>query len=112
MDEGNAAMRSAGRRANGCRSCRSRAGQGSSVIDFWDGELKTVRSPYKTDGSYEELVAMPALRLDAAFAHLNLGDKHGKCRLHRHRPVLRRLFLMAADRRYLSVEKVVSTRSW
>ena len=36
----------------------TRAGLGSSVPDFWDGELKTVRSPYCA----EELIAMPALR--------------------------------------------------
>ena len=86
-----------------------RAGLGSSVIDFWDGELKTVRSPYKTGTDYEELVAMPALRLDAAFAHLNLGDKHGNAAYTGIDPYFDDLFLMAADRRYLSVEKVVST---
>lgn len=86
-----------------------RAGLGSSVLDFWDGELKTVRSPYKTGEGYEELVAMPALRLDAAFAHLNLGDKHGNAAYTGIDPYFDDLFLMAADRRYLSVEKVVST---
>ncbi|WP_059016644.1 cholesterol ring-cleaving hydrolase subunit IpdA [Mycobacterium sp. M26] len=86
-----------------------RAGLGSSVIDFWDGELKTVRSPYETDGGHEDLVAMPALRLDAAFAHLNLGDKHGNAAYTGIDPYFDDLFLMAADRRYLSVEKVVST---
>ncbi|WP_328361595.1 acyl CoA--acetate/3-ketoacid CoA transferase subunit alpha [Mycobacterium sp. NBC_00419] len=86
-----------------------RAGLGSSVIDFWDGELKTVRSPYPSGDHHEELVAMPALRLDAAFAHLNLGDKHGNAAYTGIDPYFDDLFLMAADRRYLSVEKVVST---
>jgi acyl CoA:acetate/3-ketoacid CoA transferase alpha subunit len=98
-----------------------RAGLGSSVPDFWDGELTTVRSPYKTspnpeslrssppgDG-YETLIAMPALRLDAAFAHLNLGDKHGNAAYTGIDPYFDDLFLMAADRRYLSVERVVPT---
>ena len=36
-----------------------------------------MKSPYPTDGGYEELVAMPALNLDAAFVHLNIGDQQG-----------------------------------
>ncbi|MGI9125150.1 MAG: cholesterol ring-cleaving hydrolase subunit IpdA [Mycobacterium sp.] len=86
-----------------------RAGLGSSVPDFWDGELKTVRSPYKTGEGHEELIAMPALRLDAAFVHLNLGDKHGNAAYTGIDPYFDDLFLMAAQRRYLSVERVIST---
>lgn len=86
-----------------------RAGLGSAVPDFWDGELETVRSPYKTGTDYETLIAMPALRLDAAFAHLNLGDKHGNAAYTGIDPYFDDLFLMAADRRYLSVERVVPT---
>ena len=67
-----------------------RAGLGSDVRTFWGDELKTVKSPYPTDGGYEELIAMPALNLDAAFVHMNIGDAAGQCRLHGHRPVLRR----------------------
>jgi glutaconate CoA-transferase subunit A len=51
-----------------------RAGLGSDVRAFWGDELKSVKSPYPTDGGFEELVAMPALTLDAAFVHMNLGD--------------------------------------
>ena len=88
----------------------TRAGLGSSVPDFWDGELQTVRSPYMTGGhGYEELIAMPALRLDAAFVHLNLGDKRGNAAYTGIDPYFDDLFLMAADRRYLSVERVVPT---
>jgi acyl CoA:acetate/3-ketoacid CoA transferase alpha subunit len=89
-----------------------RAGLGSSVPDFWDGELQTVRSPYPTPqngNGHEELIAMPALRLDAAFAHLNLGDKHGNAAYTGIDPYFDDLFLMAADRRLLSVERIVST---
>jgi len=87
-----------------------RAGLGSSVPDFWDGELKTVTSPYPfSDGGYETLIAMPALRLDAAFVHLNLGDKQGNAAYTGIDPYFDDLFLMAADRRYLSVERVVPT---
>lgn len=86
-----------------------RAGLGSSVPDFWDGELQTVRSPYPTGDAHEELIAMPALRLDAAFVHLNLGDQHGNAAYTGIDPYFDDLFLMAADRRLLSVERVVST---
>jgi acyl CoA:acetate/3-ketoacid CoA transferase alpha subunit len=86
-----------------------RAGLGSSVPDFWDGELKTVRSPYRTDSGHEELIAMPALRLDAAFVHLNVGDIHGNAAYSGIDPYFDDLFLMAADRRFLSVERVVAT---
>lgn len=87
-----------------------RAGLGSSVPDFFAGELQTVTSPYPSvDGRHETLIAMPALRLDAAFVHLNLGDPAGNAAYTGVDPYFDDLFLMAADRRYLSVEKVVST---
>jgi acyl CoA:acetate/3-ketoacid CoA transferase alpha subunit len=90
-----------------------RAGLGSSVPDFWDGELKTVRSPYPSStpagSGHEELIAMPALRLDAAFVHLNIGDRHGNAAYTGIDPYFDDLFLMAADRRYLSVERVAGT---
>jgi glutaconate CoA-transferase subunit A len=86
-----------------------RAGLGSSVPDFWDGELKTVKSPYLTGNGHEELIAMPALRMDAAFVHLNLGDRHGNAAYTGIDPYFDDLFLMAAERRYLSVERIVST---
>lgn len=86
-----------------------RAGLGSSVLDFWEGELQTVTSPYPTDGGYEKLIAMPALRLDAAFAHLNLGDSQGNAAYTGIDPYFDDLFLMAADKRFLSVERIVDT---
>lgn len=86
-----------------------RAGLGSSVPDFWDGELQTVISPYLTGTAHEELIAMPALKLDAAFVHLNVGDAHGNAAYTGIDPYFDDLFLMAADRRYLSLERVVTT---
>ena len=86
-----------------------RAGLGSSVPDFWDGELKTVNPPYLTGTGHGELIAVPALKLDAAFVHLNIGDKHGNAAYTGIDPYFDDLFLMAADRRYLSVERVVTT---
>lgn len=89
-----------------------RAGLGSSVPGFFDGELRTVTSPYpEPGGGHETLIAMPALRLDAAFVHLNLGDNQGNAAYNGIDPYFDDLFLMAADRRYLSVERIVSTQS-
>jgi glutaconate CoA-transferase subunit A len=51
----------------------TRAGLGSDVLEVNPG-LRTVVSPYD-DG--EELVAMPALRLDAAVVHVNRADAAG-----------------------------------
>jgi glutaconate CoA-transferase subunit A len=86
-----------------------RAGLGSSVPEFFEGELKTVTSPYPTDGRYETLIAMPALRLDAAFVHMNLGDASGNAAYTGIDPYFDDLYLMAAEKRYLSVERVVAT---
>jgi glutaconate CoA-transferase, subunit A len=87
-----------------------RAGLGSSVLDFWEGELKTVTSPYPAPGGgHETLLAMPALNLDAAFVHLNLGDIRGNAAYTGIDPYFDDLFLMAADKRFLSVERIVST---
>jgi len=86
-----------------------RAGLGSDVRTFWGDELKTVRSPYPTDGGFEELIAMPALRLDAAFVHMNIGDAQGNAAYTGIDPYFDDLYLMAAGRRFLSVERVVST---
>ena len=86
-----------------------RAGLGSDVRAFWGDELLTVRSPYPTGSGYEELIAMPALTLDAALVHMNLGDTQGNAAYTGIDPYFDDLFLMAAERRLLSVEKVVST---
>lgn len=86
-----------------------RAGLGSDVPNFWEGELKTVESPYPVDGTPETLIAMPALRLDAALVHLNLGDAHGNAAYTGVDPYFDDLFCLAAQRRYVSVERVVET---
>jgi acyl CoA:acetate/3-ketoacid CoA transferase alpha subunit len=99
-----------------------RAGLGSDVRTFWGDELKTVKSPYPSPsipgslrscppetGGFEELVAMPALTLDAAFVHMNVGDQRGNAAYTGIDPYFDDLFLMAAEKRLLSVEKVVPT---
>ncbi len=90
-----------------------RAGLGSDVRAFWGDELKTVKSPYPTgsgsQAGYEELIAMPALNLDAAFIHMNLGDAQGNAAYTGIDPYFDDLFLMAAQKRFLSIERVVPT---
>jgi glutaconate CoA-transferase subunit A len=81
----------------------TRAGLGSDVLRVNPG-LRTVRSPYD---DAEELVAMPALRLDAAFVHLNRADTHGNGQVLGPDPFFDELFLGAADRRFVTAEKVV-----
>ena len=82
----------------------TRAGLGSDVMRV-NPELRTVTSPY-ADG--EELVAMPALTLDAAFVHLNRADTHGNGQILGPDPFFDELFLGAASRRFVTAEKVVS----
>ncbi|WP_083883672.1 CoA transferase subunit A [Nocardia higoensis] len=87
-----------------------RAGLGSDVFTFWEGELKTVISPYPApDGRAETLTAMPALNLDAALVHLDIADEHGNAAYTGIDPYFDDLYCMAAERRYLSVERVVDT---
>ncbi|MEE4025178.1 CoA-transferase [Gordonia sp. PKS22-38] len=87
-----------------------RAGLGSDVPNFWEGELKTVTSPYPSaDGRTETLIAMPALRLDAAFVHLDLADSRGNAAYTGVDPYMDDIFCAAADRRYLETDQLVST---
>jgi len=82
----------------------TRAGLGSDVLRVNHG-IRTVTSPYD-DG--EELVAMPALRLDAAFVHLNRADTHGNGQVLGPDPFFDEVFLGAAARRFVTAEKVVA----
>ena len=82
-----------------------RAGLGSDVPRV-NPELRTVRSPY-ADG--EELVAMPALRLDVALVHLNRADPAGNGQYLGPDPYFDDLFCLAADRAFLSCERIVPT---
>lgn len=82
-----------------------RAGLGSDVLTF-SPQIRTVTSPYD---DAEELVAMPALRLDAALVHLNRADRHGNAAYLGPDPYFDDLFCMAADRAYVSVERIVDT---
>jgi glutaconate CoA-transferase subunit A len=82
-----------------------RAGLGSDVMRINPG-LRTVRSPY---ADATELVAMPAIGLDIAFVHLNRADSAGNARYLGPDPYFDDLFCLAAKRRFVSCEQVVST---
>jgi glutaconate CoA-transferase, subunit A len=82
-----------------------RAGLGSDVMSV-NPQLKTVTSPYE-DG--EELVAMPALTLDAALIHMNRADAVGNGQFLGPDPYFDDLFCLAAEQRFMSCERVVDT---
>ncbi|GFE18938.1 CoA-transferase [Streptomyces glebosus] len=80
-----------------------RAGLGSDVMRVNPG-LRTITSPY---GDGETLVAVPALRMDAALVHLNRADRLGNGQYLGPDPYFDDLFCEAADRAYLSCERLV-----
>lgn len=85
----------------------TRAGLGSDL--FRDNpRLRVVRSPYD-DG--EELVAAPALQLDAAICHLNRSDRAGNAAFLGPDLYWDDLMLQATPtgRRFVSTERVVAT---
>jgi glutaconate CoA-transferase subunit A len=96
----------------------SRAGLGSDLFRD-NARLTTVRSPYvegdgfgePSDGEGEELVAMPALQVDAAFCHLNRADRQGNAMFLGPDLYWDDLMLQAAPtgRRFVSAERIVDT---
>ena len=83
----------------------TRAGLATDVEKL-NPEIRTVRSPYD-DG--ETLLAMPALRLDAALIHVDQADTRGNGQILGPDPYFDDLFCAAAKRRYMSCERVVTT---
>jgi glutaconate CoA-transferase subunit A len=83
----------------------TRSGLGSDVLRV-NPELRTVVSPYD-DG--EELVAVPALHLDAALVHLNRADARGNAQFLGPDLYFDDLFCAAAERAYVSCERIVPT---
>jgi glutaconate CoA-transferase subunit A len=80
----------------------TRVGLGSDILRYnpW---LQTIRSPYE-DAS--ELVAMPALRLDAALLHVTEADALGNCVILSPDPFFDDLMARAADRTFLSCDRL------
>lgn len=90
-----------------------RAGLGSDVLvnNPW---IRTVTSPYPMDTAenadvFEELTAVPALKLDVALVHLNRADAHGNATYLGPDPYFDDLFVQAADKAFVSCEQIVDT---
>jgi glutaconate CoA-transferase subunit A len=81
----------------------TRIGLGSDVMAF-NPNFKTVKSPYE-DG--ETLLAMPALKLDAALIHVSRADRLGNTQTDGPDPYFDGLFARAAERCYVTTEKLV-----
>jgi glutaconate CoA-transferase subunit A len=75
-------------------------------VERLNPELRTIRSPY-ADG--ETLLAMPALRLDAALVHVDHADERGNAQILGPDPYFDDLFCGAAKRRFVSCERIVET---
>lgn len=82
-----------------------RAGLGSDILRV-NPDLRLVRSPY---ADAEEFVAVPAIRLDAALIHMNRADGRGNGQYLGPDPYFDDLYCMAADRSYMSCERIVAT---
>jgi glutaconate CoA-transferase subunit A len=59
------------------------------------------------DDADVELVAMPALQLDAAIVHVNRADTAGNGQILSPDPFFDTLFLGAAQRRFLTTERII-----
>jgi glutaconate CoA-transferase subunit A len=84
-----------------------RAGIGSAIMEI-NPDLKTVTSPY--DG--QELVAMPALKLDVALIHANRADVRGNGQYLGPDWYFDDLFALAAERTFMSCERIVATEDF
>jgi glutaconate CoA-transferase subunit A len=92
----------------------TRAGLGSDVLTI-NPDLRLIRSPYGSDSPYVvdaadadvELVAMPALHLDASIIHVNRADTAGNGQVLAPDAFFDPLFLSAADRRFMTTERIV-----
>jgi glutaconate CoA-transferase subunit A len=94
----------------------TRAGLGTDLMKL-NPRLVSIRSPFVASpegfvpGEGDELVAVPALELDAAIVHLNRGDERGNGQFLGPDLYFDDLFLGAARKRFMSVERVVATEA-
>jgi glutaconate CoA-transferase subunit A len=81
----------------------TRVGLGSDVTTI-NPEFRMVKSPYD-DG--ETLLAMPAIKLDAALIHVTRADRLGNTQTDGPDPFFDALFARAADKCYVTTEELV-----
>jgi glutaconate CoA-transferase subunit A len=88
----------------------TRAGLGSDVPRAME-RFRTLTSPYPepASGEHEELLAVPALDLDAAFVHQHRADASGNSVWLGEDPFMDDLFVRAARQAFVSCERVVAT---
>jgi glutaconate CoA-transferase, subunit A len=88
----------------------TRVGLGSDIVARQD-EITTVRSPYSDPetGEHEDLVAMPALRLDVALVHQNRADAAGNAQFLGPDLYFDDLMCQAAQRSFVTCERIVDT---
>ena len=80
----------------------TRVGLGTDLAEL--GSLRMVQSPYD---DHETLIAMPALKLDAALLHVNRCDWRGNVQLLGPDTYYDQWFARAAERSFVSCERLV-----
>lgn len=85
-----------------------RAGLATDIMKI-NPQLRTVRSPYE---DAEELLAMPALKLDVALLHVDSADRLGNTTIESPDPFFDDLYARAADRCFVSCERLVDRLSF
>ena len=83
----------------------TRAGLGSDVLNHLP-HVKKIRSPY---ADCEDLVAVPAIKLDAALIHVHRADTAGNGMILGPDPYFDKLYAQAARQTYMSCEQLVET---
>src|SRR5690606_19664077 len=86
----------------------TQVGLGTDVLKV-NPDIKTIRSPY-ADG--RELVAMPALPLDAALLHVDRADSRGVCQIKGPDLYMDDLFARAAAKTYVSCDELVEPEAF
>jgi glutaconate CoA-transferase subunit A len=91
----------------------TRCGLGSDILTA-NPDLQTIVSPYpsRASGTFETLVAMPALELDIALVHMHRGDCGGNGQYLNVDPYFDDLMCMAARRSFMSVEQIIPTEDF
>jgi glutaconate CoA-transferase subunit A len=83
----------------------TRVGLGSDVMKH-NPQFKTITSPYDDKA---ELLAMPAIRLDAALIHVSRADRMGNTLTFGPDPFFDEFMARAADKVYVTTEELVDT---
>lgn len=85
----------------------TRVGLGTDLPEV-NEQFTTITSPFPgPDGAFEELVAQPAIPLDAALVHLNVADERGNAAYTGPDVYFDDLLLEAAEAGFVSAERIV-----